>query len=68
MVGMALTGCTASSAEHIKSIADALNERHVSHCLFLQAGVPPYGHITLLAGSGDWDCVAYWEKAGRPPL
>ncbi len=71
-LSMLTASCTAvmanSTATELKALADAMNERHMSHCLYMQAAAPPYGHMTLLAGSGDWDCIALWEKAGRPPM
>lgn len=60
-----LLGCTRTS---IHEIALALNERQVAHCLFLHAGVPGYGYGTLLAKSGDLDCVAIWRQWSQPPL
>jgi hypothetical protein len=46
----------------------ALNDRSVSHCLYAHGSVPPYGYVTLLAGSGQYNCEQVWREWSRPPL
>jgi len=49
-------------------VATALNERHVSHCLFVQAAVPPYGTAYLYAQGGALDCPRLWQERSRATL
>ncbi len=65
LVSLGLLGC---SQPTVMELAQALNERQVSHCLFVQAAVAPYGTAYLYAQVGDLDCVALWKERNRAAL
>lgn len=60
-----LSGCTRQS---LLDVATVLNERQVSHCLFVQAAVPPYGTGYLYAQVGTLDCPRLWQERARATL
>lgn len=60
-----LSGCARQS---LLDVATALNERHVSHCLFVQGAVPPYGTAYLYAQVGALDCPRLWQERTRATL
>ena len=55
--GLLLGGCAQPS---VMDLAQALNARGISHCLFLQGTVAPYGTAYLYARVGDLNCEAIW--------
>lgn len=60
-----LSGCTHTS---LLDVVTTLNERHVSHCLFVQSAVPPYGTAYLYAQVGELDCPRVWQERARSTL
>ncbi len=65
LVPLGLLGCSQPS---VMELAQALNERQVAHCLFVQAAVAPYGTAYLYAQVGDLDCVSLWKERNRAAL
>ena len=55
-------GTTGCSSQGLREFATMMNERGVSHCLFVQGAIPPYGSGYLYGRSGDLDCEKLWQQ------
>lgn len=45
----------------LPELIDALNERQVSHCLYIQGSFPPYANGYLYAQVGQLNCEHIWN-------
>jgi len=54
-----LAGCARGQ---LLEVAEALNARGVSHCLFVTGAMQPYGTAFLWARVGDLPCQEIWAQ------
>jgi len=57
LASLLLAGCARGQ---VLEVAEALNARGVSHCLYLSGSVQPYGTAYLWARVGDLNCEHIW--------
>jgi hypothetical protein len=59
-VPLLLLGCRERVT--LLEIVEAMNARQVSHCLYAQVAVAPYGSAYLYAKSGGLNCEEIWDR------